>query len=129
MDRIKQAKRVRKVFGGGMRQSGLLAAACNYALDHHIDRLKQDHTRARKIGQLCTELPFVQKLYPVDTNIVIVELKEGFSEKWFLEALSEQGILAVPFGKQLVRFVTHLDFDDADLERFAEGLAKIKSKV
>lgn len=125
---IKQAKRVRKVFGGGMRQSGLLAAACNYALDHHVDRLKEDHLRARKVGELCKELPFVEKLYPVDTNIVIVELKEGYSEKWMLEELANQNIHAVPFGNRLVRFVTHLDFDDNDLDQFAVGLKKIRLK-
>jgi len=122
----KKAKRVRKVFGGGMRQAGILAAACNYALDHHIDRLKEDHERARVIGKLCGELSYVKQVYPVDTNIVIVELEKDKSERWFLEKLSEKGIMAVPFGKNLVRFVTHLDFSDDHLQRFEEIIQSLK---
>lgn len=118
----KKAKRVRKVFGGGMRQSGLLAAACEYALDHHVERLKEDHLRAQKIRELCGNLSFVRNVYPVETNIVIVELEDSKSEKWFLEELAKKEVLAVPFGKQLVRFVTHLDFGDQHLNRFAEVL-------
>ncbi len=112
---IKQAKRVRKVFGGGMRQAGYLAAACSYALDHHVDRLKQDHERARIIGQEAEKIPYVKEVYPVDTNIVILAL-EGKSEKWMLDQLSAKGVDAVGFGPGLVRFVTHLDFTDTQLE-------------
>lgn len=119
----KKAKRVRKVFGGGMRQAGILAAACNYALDHHVARLKEDHIRAKKIGEICKQLSFVQEVYPVETNIVIIRLAEDKTETWFLEKLKEKGIYAVPFGKQLVRFVTHLDFGENDLNRF-ETLTK-----
>ncbi len=114
-DYIKQARRVRKVFGGGMRQVGYLAAACSYALDHHVDRLKEDHDRARTIGNEAEKIPFVKEVYPVDTNIVILSL-EGKSEKWMLEQLSAKGVEAVAFGPGLVRFVTHLDFTDQHLE-------------
>jgi threonine aldolase len=122
---IKQAKRVRKVFGGGMRQAGYLAAACSYALDHNVDRLKEDHSRAREIGQICTQLTFVKNVYPVDTNIVIAEL-DGVSEKWVLDELAQRNIHAVGFGKGLVRFVTHLDFTDDHLETFRSEMIKLK---
>lgn len=112
---IKQARRVRKVFGGGMRQAGYLAAACSYALDHHVDRLQEDHDRAEIIGQEAEKIPYVKEVYPVDTNIVILAL-EGKSEKWMLDQLSANGVEAVGFGPGLVRFVTHLDFTDAHLE-------------
>lgn len=113
---IKQARRVRKVFGGGMRQAGYLAAACSYALDYHVDRLKEDHDRAKIIGKEAEKISFVKEVYPVDTNIVILSL-EGKSEKWMLDQLSAKGVEAVGFGPGLVRFVTHLDFTDAHLEK------------
>ncbi len=122
---IRQGKRVRKVFGGGMRQSGFLAAACSYALDHHVERLKEDHAKARTIGEAANELSFVKAVYPVDTNIVIVELQEGRSERWMLEKLQEKGVMAVPFGKNLVRFVTHLDFTDSHLDQFCSILKEL----
>ncbi|WP_420576162.1 threonine aldolase family protein [Ekhidna sp.] len=122
---IKEARRVRKVFGGGMRQAGYLAAACIHALDHHVDRLVEDHKRAEKIGQVLQRCAFIEEVMPVDTNIVIGKLTEGKSEKWLLEELEKQGILAVAFGKGLVRFVTHLDFDDADLDQFEAAISKI----
>lgn len=118
-DHIKQARRVRKVFGGGMRQAGYLAAACSYALDHHVDRLKEDHARARAIGQKAEKIPYVKEVYPVDTNIVILAL-EGKSEKWMLDQLSARGVEAVGFGPGLVRFVTHLDFSDVQLEELTK---------
>jgi len=124
---IKEAKRVRKVLGGGMRQAGYLAAACLYALDHHVGRLKQDHERARKIGSILAQLPFIQTILPVDTNIVIAVLKEGRSEKWLLHELEKKGVLAVGFGKGMVRFVTHLNFTEEDLNRFEEVVKQVSS--
>lgn len=122
---IKEAKRVRKVFGGAMRQAGYLAAACIYALDHHIDRLTEDHERAKSIGAMLTDMPFIKEIFPVDTNIVIAKIDDSLSESWFLEELKKQDILAVPFGSGLVRFVTHLDFTDDHLTLFEKGIKKI----
>ena len=124
-ERIKEARRVRKVFGGGMRQAGYLAAACMYALANHTDRLSDDHSRAQSIGKLLSELSFIEKVYPVETNIVIGKLSEGKSEQWLLDELTKKGIQAVGFGKGLIRFVTHLDFSDKDLNEFAEKIRKI----
>lgn len=122
---IKEARRVRKVFGGGMRQAGYLAAACIYALDHQIERLKQDHSRAQKIGKVLSELSFIEEVYPVDTNIVIGKLADGKSEQWFLEELNRLGVRAVGFGQGLVRFVTHHDFTDNALNDFATAVKKV----
>jgi threonine aldolase len=123
---IKQAKRVRKVFGGGMRQAGFLAAACIYALDHHVDRLAEDHNRAKVLGDICMQADFVKEVYPVDTNIVIIRLSQDISEQTVLKKLEAAGILAVGFGKGLVRFVTHLDFSDDELDQFEKAFRSIK---
>ena len=120
---IKRAKKVRKVFGGGMRQAGFLAAAGIYALDHQVDRLKEDHRRARVLGQFLTQAPHVAEVLPVATNIVIARL-EGKSPEMYLQELSSKGIKGVKFGKDLVRFVTHLDFGDVHLEEFGKRIGK-----
>ena len=124
---IKEAKRVRKVLGGGMRQAGYLAAACIYALDHHVERLKEDHERAVKLEYILKDISFIREILPVDTNIVICRLDRHQSEKWFVEQLKKQGVLAVPFGAGLVRFVTHLDFTDDHLGQFEKAVRKISS--
>ena len=109
---IRQARRVRKVFGGGMRQAGYLAAAGIFALDNHINRLKEDHNRAHQLGKMIENLPFITEVFPIQTNIVIFKLDEKMPSETFLKKLSDNKILAVPFGKQTIRFVTHLDFND-----------------
>lgn len=119
---IRRARKVRKVWGGGMRQAGFLAAAGIYALDHHVARLKQDHERAKLLGEMLLKFSFVSEVYPVTTNIVIAKL-EGVSPEEFLKKLSEKEIKAVKFGSDLVRFVTHLDFGDDQLEQFGERVA------
>jgi threonine aldolase len=119
---IKRAKKVRKVFGGGMRQAGFLAAAGIYALDHQVERLKEDHHRARVLGQFLVQAPHVAEVLPVATNIVIARL-EGISPEAYLQQLAAQGIKGVKFGKDLVRFVTHLDFGDDHLEEFGKRIS------
>ncbi|TRX61474.1 aminotransferase class I/II-fold pyridoxal phosphate-dependent enzyme [Fulvivirga sp. M361] len=125
---IKQARRVRKFFGGGMRQAGYLAAAGLYALDHHVNRLKEDHYRANEIGKALIGLNFVDEVLPVDTNIVIFRLADDLTANDFLQELSGHGVKAVPFGSNEVRFVTHLDFNDEMLERTIEILKSLKIK-
>ena len=120
---IKRAKKVRKVFGGGMRQAGFLAAAGIYALDHQVERLKEDHHRARVLGQFLIQAPHVAEVLPVATNIVIARL-EGISPEAYLQQLAAQGIKGVKFGKDLVRFVTHLDFGDDHLEEFGRRISR-----
>jgi threonine aldolase len=115
---IKQARRVRKAMGGGWRQAGFLAAAGIYALDNHVNRLKEDHARAKQIGQILQSLPEVEYIYPIETNIVIFRLPETILAANYVQTLASKGILAVTFGKHLVRFVTHLDFGDEQLAQF-----------
>lgn len=122
---IKKAKRVRKALGGGMRQAGYLAAACIYALDHHVERLKEDHARARKIGQQLADMAQVKEVFPVETNIVIAELN-GVKPAEFLGFLGESGVYGMPFGSSAIRFVTHLDFDDDKLEHTLSVLRSVK---
>ncbi len=119
---IKRARKVRKVFGGGMRQAGFLAAAGIYALDHQVARLKEDHRRARCLGEFLAKAPQVVEVLPVATNIVIARL-EGISPEAYLQELNSKGIKGVKFGKDLVRFVTHLDFGDEHLEEFGKRIS------
>lgn len=121
---IKRARKVRKVFGGGMRQAGFLAAAGIYALDHHVDRLQEDHARAKALEKMLEALPMVSEVFPVATNIVIARL-EGISPENFMKKLAEKDIKSVKFGPDLVRFVTHLDFGDEQLEEFGKRIGKI----
>jgi threonine aldolase len=124
-DFIKQGRRVRKVFGGAMRQAGFLAAAGIYALDHHIERLKEDHQRAKIIGQFLPQCSFVNEVMPVDSNIIIFKLNEGTKEKEFIENLKSNGILVVGFGPQTIRMVTHLDFTDKQLDKLTTTLLSL----
>lgn len=116
-DFIKQARRVRKVMGGGMRQAGYLAAAGIYALEHHVNRLKKDNQSAKILGETLEKLPYVASVRPVQSNIVIFDLKPEKSAEGLLKELAAFDIKAVPFGPQTVRFVTHLDFTEAMLEK------------
>jgi threonine aldolase len=122
---IKEARRFRKVMGGGMRQAGYLAAACDYALDHHIDRLKEDNNRAKIIGEVLNSMPYVKVLKPVHTNIVIFQLQDDIKDLDFIEKLKSKGILAVPFGGNTIRFVTHLDISEKMIEQTCKLLKEI----
>lgn len=106
---IQLARRVRKVFGGGMRQAGILAGAGLYALDHHIDRLAEDHAHATELAKTLTGLSFVEQVLPVETNIVLFNLQNCYTAVSFVERLKEYGILCFATGKHQIRFVTHLD--------------------
>ena len=119
---IKKARRIRKKFGGGMRQAGYLAAAGIYALDHNISRLKDDHDRAKKIGKVLQNCSFMKELLPIETNIIIFKLNDKYSDSQFLKLLEEKGILAVGFGPQTIRFVTHLDFREDMLDKVVKVL-------
>lgn len=113
---INQAKRFRKAIGGGWRQAGGLAAAGMYALDNHIELLKEDHRRAKEIGEMLSQNSWVEKVYPVSTNIILAQLPQHITAAAFVEKLKEKQVYCVSFGKHLVRFVTHLDFKDKQLE-------------
>ena len=107
---MKGALRVRKILGGGMRQVGYLAAAGLYALDNHIERLNDDHKRAKEIGEVLSQMPLIKKVEPIETNIVIFELNDGISEVGFLNKLKEKNIHIIGMGSNKLRIVTHLDY-------------------
>jgi threonine aldolase len=125
---ITKAKRIRKVFGGGMRQAGYLAAAGIYALDNNISRLKEDHKRAKVIESTLKELSYIESIMPVDTNIIIFKLIPSLTHDEFLKKLSENNIKAASTAKQTIRFVTHLDFNDEMLDILLKVLKSINSK-
>jgi threonine aldolase len=105
---IRKARRIRKVFGGGMRQGGYMAATGLYALDHHIERLKEDHDHAKRVaGELCQK-KFIGEILPVETNILIFSVKEMIPSA-FVQVLKAENILALPMSPTQVRMVFHLD--------------------
>ena len=106
---IKKARRIRKVFGGGMRQAGFLAAAGIYALDHHIERLATDHEHARQIAAAVATRSFVKMVLPVETNIIIFELKEGQNAHELVSQLKARDIYGYAIAPNRIRLVVHLD--------------------
>jgi threonine aldolase len=125
-DFIKKALRVRKAIGGGMRQAGYLAAAGIYALDNNVKGLKEDHRRAREMGEVLEALPYVDEVYPVQTNILIFKLTDKMKDSDFISRLNEKNIKALIFGPQTIRFVTHLDFTDSMMEEVIKTLKVLK---
>lgn len=111
-DLMKGAMRVRKILGGGMRQVGYLAAAGLYALDNHLERLAEDHKKAKAIGEVLKKMASVKKVEPVETNIIIFELKDHIDETEFLNKLSVKHIHIIGMGSRKLRMVTHLDYTD-----------------
>lgn len=122
---IKKARRVRKVFGGGMRQAGFMAAAGIYALENHIDRLAEDHAHAQKIAAALQQAPFVASLLPVETNIVIFEVKGNRTAAELSAALKEQGILAIAISPTQIRMVLHLDVSPAMVDSVVQVIGKL----
>lgn len=121
---MKRALRIRKIFGGGMRQAGFLAAAGIYALDHHRERLTEDHRRAKEIGAVLAELPFVEHIAPIETNIIIFGIDEKqVTVAQFIEKLREKDILLMGMGKGKLRIVTHLDYTENMHEIFLKELS------
>jgi len=106
---IKKARRARKAFGGGMRQAGFLAAAGIYAFQHNIERLKEDHEHAKQIGAVIASKDFVQLVLPVETNIIIFELKKGMTAPEMVAKLKERNILGYAISPNRVRLVLHMD--------------------
>lgn len=123
---IHKALRIRKLFGGGMRQSGLLAAAGIFALNHNIERLKEDHQRARILGEEISKMEFVDSVMTAHTNILVFKLRQNIDPNRFILYLAQLGIAAAPFGSGQIRFVTHLDFDDDQLNQCISILHKVR---
>lgn len=119
---IKKARRVRKVFGGGMRQVGIVASAGLYAIENNIERLKNDHLHAKMIGQALQKCSWINSILPVETNIIVGNLNEDKDNISFIELLKEKNIKAIPFGKGRIRMVTHLEIDKSTAEKVVEIL-------
>jgi threonine aldolase len=118
-DSLHEAHRFRKMLGGGMRQAGVLAAAAEFALDHNIQRLAEDHRRAREFRASIEDLPGVRFPFPTPTNIVIFEVPDVMA---FIGSVGSQGVLMMPMGGHRVRAVFHLDTDDAMLGRAIDAV-------
>ncbi|MCC1484588.1 threonine aldolase family protein [Winogradskyella immobilis] len=119
------ALRVRKILGGGMRQVGYLAAAGLYALDHHLNRLTEDHKKATEIGEVLSKLPAIKKVEPIETNIVIFEVQSHIDDTEFVNTLKEKDIQIIGMGSGKLRMVTHLDYTDAMHEKLLDTLSKM----
>lgn len=121
-DFIKKARRVRKVFGGGMRQAGYLAAAGLYALENNIEKLALDHAHAKQIAEALIKKDFVGKMLPVETNILIFEVLNGYTPESFCERLKLDDILCMSISATQVRMVTHLDVTPAMVQNLVNIL-------
>ena len=119
-----KALRIRKILGGGMRQVGYLAAAGLYALDNHIDRLEEDHRKAKEIERVLLSSDKIASVEPVETNIVIFNLKPEISSEKYLANLESQGVQISSMGEGKLRIVTHLDFSE---EMFLKLLIVLKN--
>ncbi|MCK5033858.1 MAG: low specificity L-threonine aldolase, partial [Calditrichia bacterium] len=126
-DFIKKAHFYRKAYGGGMRQVGIIAAACEYALENNLNKLKVDHNNAKKLAETLDSLPGVDiDLKSVQTNLIIFDVsKLGKSASDICLLLEENGILALPFGPTKIRFVTHLDVNSDEAKQTCDILLKI----
>lgn len=122
---IKEAHRIRKSMGGGMRQAGVVAAAALYALENNVDRLEEDHRHATILAEALEDCSSVESVTSPETNIVIFKLQQNIHSKDFTEKLKSEGILSIPFGPEMVRFVTHKDVDAGQIQKAANTLCSI----
>jgi len=124
-DTIDRAYRLRKSMGGGMRQSGMLAAACIYALDNHVTRLLDDHKKAKTIESILASCSWVQRIESVETNIIIFHTSDDVDPSYVITLLADQGVNIVSMGKGVLRMVTHLDVTDAHIELLSAILPNV----
>lgn len=124
-DFIKKARRVRKVFGGGMRQAGYLAAAGLYALENNVTRLSEDHVNAKKIAEALRKKDFVCSILPVETNMVIFEIQGKYTAQSLADYLKKVQILCIPISSNQIRMVTHLDVTTEMIDRLIDIIEKM----
>lgn len=124
-DDMKRARKFRKAMGGGMRQAGYLAAACLYALDNNILRLKEDNNRAQALAKHLSQLSYVAEIKPVMTNIVIFEL-DHIKASEMIDYLAKENIIASAFGPYAVRFVTHMEIDDVMVKTVNDVMSRFR---
>jgi threonine aldolase len=113
---------VRKIFGGGMRQAGYLAAAGIYAIHHNIERLKQDHLKAKEIDKLLKSVTWVKSVLPVQTNIIIFSCQSNLIADKLMLHLEQHQVKANKVAADAIRFVFHLDVSDDDFDRLLKVL-------
>ena len=121
-----KALRIRKIFGGNLRQSGYLAAAGIYALQNNINRLEDDHNRAKELGNTLQKLSWVASVQPVETNIVVFSVVDTIEDKQVIEKLKQKGIAISLMAKNTLRMVTHLDYKQVMHEYVLDALEKIE---
>ena len=124
-DFIKEARRVRKVMGGGMRQAGLLAAAGIYGLENNIERLREDHDNAEILADYLTDLREVTDVISPETNIVIFDVNPEKGSKYYIEKLQAKGLRTVSFGKDRIRMVTHLEIGKREIQQAGAILKEV----
>jgi threonine aldolase len=122
---MKRALRIRKIFGGGMRQAGYLAAAGLYALQNNITRLEDDHKRAKELGIVLSQLDWVGKVEPIETNILIFSLRQGLEDKLVIEKLRQKNIAISSMGHGKLRIVTHMDYKQVMHDYVLDVLQKL----
>ncbi|MBM3456004.1 MAG: threonine aldolase [Bacteroidetes bacterium] len=122
---ILQARRIRKVFGGGMRQAGFIAAGGLFALKNNIARLRDDHAHAKEIESVMLTLPWIVSVVPVETNIIVALVDGDDTRNRIITKLKDHNILCLPFGPKMIRFVTHLDISPENVDFLLEKLRKI----
>ncbi|MFL1012917.1 threonine aldolase family protein [Flavisericum labens] len=122
---MENAIRIRKVFGGNMRQAGYLAAAGLYALDNNIERLAEDHKKAKEIGDVLANLSFIKNMDSIETNIVIFELNDDVDENAFVQKLADKSIYIISMGGCKLRMVTHMDYTDSMHEKMLKALNQL----
>lgn len=124
-DFIHQARRVRKVFGGGMRQAGIIAAGGLYALQNNLERLTIDHEHAKQLEKALNTSSVIKCVIPVETNIVVFELNDHKRTNEYIKTLEKQGVLALTFGKGMIRMVTHLDLNQSAIQKTCKCIQSI----
>lgn len=122
---INKARRVRKVFGGGMRQAGYLAAAGLYALENNISRLSEDHDNAKRIADALNKKDFITNILPVETNMIIFEIKGKYTAQSLADFFKNQQILCIPISSTQIRMVTHLDVTTSMVDRLVDLIDKM----
>lgn len=123
---IHKALRLRKLLGGGMRQVGFLAAAANYAIDNHVNRLADDHKKANEIAKVLENCTYISKIEPVETNILIFYVDQKIGADRFIEKMAEKNILLTPMGEGKIRIVTHLNYTEEMHQEFLKALKSFK---
>lgn len=124
-DFIQKARRVRKVFGGGMRQAGIIAAGGLFALKHNVARLQEDHLHAKALQVALQKCSYIEHVVPVQTNIVVAILKNPAQRDQLISQLADKGIKCMAFGPGMIRMVTHLNISATDIDYCVNILEKM----